>query len=112
MTISRRTLSLTLSLALSAAALTAMAQTLPMPKVSGTLRTKMEVQTERSESRFEVRNARVALDGKITDAIGYKAEIDPDQNVAASSTVEVVIKKVGVPVMRHVNVRIGFAKSV
>lgn len=76
MTISRRTLSLTLSLALSATALTAMAQTLPMPKVSGTLRTKMEVQTERSESRFEVRNARVALDGKITDAIGYKAEID------------------------------------
>ena len=49
---------------------------------------------------------------KAGELSGYKAEIDPDQNVAASSTVEVVIKKVGVPVMRHVNVRIGFAKSV
>ena len=64
------------ALILGAVSLTATAQTLPMPKVSGTLRTKMEVQTENSESRFEVRNARVALDGNITDAIGYKAEID------------------------------------
>lgn len=43
---------------------------------------------------------------------GYKAEIDPEQDVAATSRVEVVLKNVAVPVMRHVSVKIGFAKSV
>lgn len=43
---------------------------------------------------------------------GYKVEIDPDQNVAATSTVEIVIKNVAVGVMRHVKVEIGFAVSV
>lgn len=49
---------------------------------------------------------------KAGELSGYKAEIDPEQDVAATSTVEVVIKKVAVPVMRHVRVKIGFAKSV
>lgn len=43
---------------------------------------------------------------------GYKAEIDPGQDVAATSTVDIVIKQVAVPVMRHVRIKIGFAKSV
>ena len=43
---------------------------------------------------------------------GYKAEIDPAQDVASTGTVEIVIKNVAVPVMRHVRIRIGFAKSV
>lgn len=43
---------------------------------------------------------------------GYKAEIDPAQDVAATSTVDIVIKQVAVPVMRHVRIKIGFAKSV
>lgn len=43
---------------------------------------------------------------------GYKAEIDPGQDVAATGTVEIVIKNVAVPVMRHVRIKIGFAKSV
>lgn len=43
---------------------------------------------------------------------GYKAEIDPAQDVASSGTVEIVIKNVAVPVMRHVRIKIGFAKSV
>ena len=42
---------------------------------------------------------------------GYKVEIDPAQNVASTSLVEFVIKKVGVPVMRHVRIKIGYAKS-
>lgn len=43
---------------------------------------------------------------------GYKAGIDPAQDVAATGTVEIVIKNVAVPVMRHVRIKIGFAKSV
>ena len=43
---------------------------------------------------------------------GYKVEIDPAQDVASTSMVEFVIKNVAVPVMRHVRIKIGFAKSV
>lgn len=50
--------------------------------------------------------------GKAGELSGYKAEIDPDQNVAATSTVEIVIKKVAVPVMRHVRIKIGYATTV
>lgn len=49
---------------------------------------------------------------KAGELSGYKAEINPDQDVAASSTVEIVLKKVAVPVMRHVRIKIGFAKTV
>ena len=43
---------------------------------------------------------------------GYKVEIDPEQDVASTSLVEFVIKNVAVPVMRHIRIKIGFAKSV
>lgn len=49
---------------------------------------------------------------KTGELSGYKAEIDPEQDVASSSTVDIVLKKVAVPVMRHVSVKIGFAKSI
>lgn len=49
---------------------------------------------------------------KAGELSGYKPEIDPDQDVAASSTVDIVLKKVAVPVMRHVRIKIGFAKTV
>ncbi len=49
---------------------------------------------------------------KAGELSGYKAEINPDQDVAASSTVEIVIKNVASPVMRHIRIKIGFAKSV
>lgn len=39
---------------------------------------------------------------------GFAVEIDPDQNVLATSTVEFVIRKVQVGVMRKVRVKIGF----
>lgn len=39
---------------------------------------------------------------------GYKVEIDREQNVLATSKLEVVIKKVGVGVMRRVNIKIGY----
>lgn len=47
-----------------------------LPKVSGTILGKMEYQTNEKESRFEVRTARVALDGFVTPIVNYKAEID------------------------------------
>lgn len=43
---------------------------------------------------------------------GYKVEIDPEQDVLSTSTVEIVIKQVAVGVMRKIRVRIGFVKSV
>lgn len=43
---------------------------------------------------------------------GYDVEIDPDQNVASTGTVEIVVRNVAVAVMRKINVKIGFATSV
>lgn len=44
--------------------------------IHGTIRSKYEYQTQENEGRFEVRNARVSVDGKLSPVIGYKAEID------------------------------------
>ena len=41
--------------------------------IHGTLRSKYEYQTSEGEGRFEVRNARVSVDGKLTDMVSYKA---------------------------------------
>lgn len=46
------------------------------PNVHGTIRGKYEFQTEEGMGRFEVRNARVSIDGKVAKAVAYKAEID------------------------------------
>lgn len=46
------------------------------PHIHGTVRGKYECQTEEGESRFEVRNARLSVDGKVAKAVEYKAEID------------------------------------
>ena len=43
---------------------------------------------------------------------GYKAEIDPEQDVASTGRVDIVIKNVASPVIRHINIKIGFAKTV
>lgn len=43
---------------------------------------------------------------------GYKADIDEDQNVLATSTVKIVIKQVAVGVMRTVDISIGYTESV
>ena len=51
-------------------------KTISLPAVHGTVRSKYEYQTEEGEGRFEVRNARVSIDGNITPQISYKAEID------------------------------------
>ena len=46
------------------------------PEIHGTVRSKYEYQTEEGEGRFEVRNARISITGKVIDAVSYKAEID------------------------------------
>lgn len=46
------------------------------PKVHGTIRGKYEYQTEENQGRFQVRNARVSLDGNINKVVSYKVEID------------------------------------
>ena len=48
---------------------------------------------------------------KAGELSGYKAEIDPDQNVISTSEVEIVIKKVPVGVMRKMHVKIGYTNS-
>ncbi len=45
-------------------------------EVHGTIRSKYEYQTEEGEGRFEVRNARINVEGKLSEIIKYKAEID------------------------------------
>ena len=46
------------------------------PEIHGTIRAKYEYQYEREEGRFEVRNARFSVSGKVTETVAYKAEID------------------------------------
>ena len=49
---------------------------------------------------------------KAGELSGFKVEIDPEQDVLSTSTVEIVIKQVSVGVMRRIKVKIGYAKSV
>ncbi len=47
-----------------------------MPDIHGTIRAKYEYQPDISSGRFEVRNARFSLTGKVSPIVAYKAEID------------------------------------
>lgn len=46
------------------------------PEIHGTIRGKYEYQPEMNSGRFEVRNARFSLSGKVAPVVSYKAEID------------------------------------
>lgn len=46
------------------------------PKLHGTIRAKYEYQPQISKGRFQVRNARVSIDGNVARTVSYKAEID------------------------------------
>lgn len=46
------------------------------PVIHGTIRGKYEYQTQEGEGRFEVRNARVSVEGNVLPSVSYKAEID------------------------------------
>lgn len=47
-----------------------------LPEVHGTLRAKYEYQIEEGENRFEVRTARLSVNGKVAKVVEYKAEVD------------------------------------
>lgn len=46
------------------------------PRIHGTIRGKYEYEPDLDASRFEVRNARVSVEGKLLYSASYKAEID------------------------------------
>lgn len=47
-----------------------------IPEIHGTVRAKYEYQPEINSSRFQVRNARFSMEGKVHTTVGYKLEID------------------------------------
>lgn len=47
-----------------------------IPKVGGTFRTKLEYQTDEGNARFQVRDARVNVNGWITPYLDYKLELN------------------------------------
>jgi hypothetical protein len=46
------------------------------PALDGSLKTKVEFDTEHGKMRFEVRNARFGTKGNVNQYVGYRAEID------------------------------------
>lgn len=46
------------------------------PNIHGTLRPRYELLTDSGESRFQVRNARLTIDGRIAPQIDYFAQVD------------------------------------
>ncbi len=47
-----------------------------IPEIHGTLRAKYELSTQTGKNRFEVRNARISVTGKILPIISYRMEAD------------------------------------
>ncbi len=47
-----------------------------IPEIHGTIRAKYEYEPPIGEGRFEIRNARMSVEGKIIPIVRYKAEID------------------------------------
>lgn len=47
-----------------------------MPEIHGTVRAKYEYEPQVNKGRFEVRNVRLSVDGKVLPVVLYKAEID------------------------------------
>ena len=62
--------------AIYAASMTAQDKNPYLPEIHGTIRAKYEYEPDISEGRFEIRNARMSVEGKIIPVVRYKAEID------------------------------------
>lgn len=85
-----------------------------LPKLGGTL--YVDAETGRLapyEVEYLVTLANKPLEDmqKAGELSGLLVEIDPDQDVLSTSTLEFVIKQVGVGVLRRIKCKIGFAKS-
>lgn len=73
------------------------------PQISGTIRGKMEYQTNEKEGRFEVRTARIAFDGRIVPMVEYKAEID----LSDEGKIKMLDAYAGVLPLKGMNLRLG-----
>lgn len=47
-----------------------------IPEIHGTIRAKYEYEPTVGKGRFEIRNARMSVEGKVIPIVRYKAEID------------------------------------
>ena len=47
-----------------------------LPEIHGTIRAKYEYEPPIEKGRFEIRNARLSVEGKVIPAVRYRAEID------------------------------------
>lgn len=54
----------------------ARSNTSSIPEIHGTIRTKYEYEPPINKGRFEIRNARIGVEGRIIPIVRYKAEID------------------------------------
>lgn len=74
-----------------------------LPTLSGTIRGKWEWQTGEGTNRFEVRTARVALDGNVTPDVLYRAEID----LSDEGQIKMLDAYAGLQPLSVLNLRIG-----
>lgn len=85
-----------------------------LPKLGGTLYVDAETgQLASYEVEYLTTIANKPLEDmqKAGELSGLKVEIDPNQDVLATSELEFVITQVGVGVLRRIKCKIGFAKS-
>lgn len=85
-----------------------------LPKLGGTLYVDADTgQLASYEVEYLTTIANKPLEDmrKSGELSGMLVEIDPNQDVLSTSTLEFVIKQVGVGVLRHIKCKIGFAKS-
>lgn len=47
-----------------------------VPRIYGTLRPRFEWATSDGEARFQIRNSRIGLEGKLISSVAYRAEVD------------------------------------
>lgn len=86
-----------------------------LPKLGGNVyidKSTGKLQTHSVEYLQTVANKQLEDMEKAGELSGYIVEIDPDQNVLATSEIEFVIRPVGVGVVRRFKIKIGFAESV
>lgn len=86
-----------------------------LPKLGGELYVDAstgQLQTYEVEYLTELAGKPLEDMQKAGELSGLSVEIDPDQNVLSTSEIEIVLKQVGVGIMRRINCKIGFAQSV
>lgn len=86
-----------------------------LPELGGTLYIDADtgkLQAYTVEHLTTVANKQLEDMEKAGELSGFLAEVDPEQNVLATSSVEIVVKQVEVGVMRKINLKIGYAASI